>query len=113
LLTFDYAKLIMDAELIRMITRVVKGIDVSDGAVALDVIQQVGPGGEFVTHDHTYDHMRELSQSTLFDRNMRDVWVAAGGKTLLSGRTKRYGISLDITGQYHCPKVQQKLCDQS
>lgn len=82
LLTFDYAKLVMDAELIRMITRVVEGIDVSDEAVALDVIREVGPGREFVTHDHTYSHMRELSQSSLFDRNARDFWVAAGGKDL-------------------------------
>lgn len=82
LLTFDYAKLVMDAELIRMIARVVRGIDISNEAVALEVIQQVGPGGEFVTHGHTFDHMRELSRSTLFDRNMRDVWVAAGAKDL-------------------------------
>lgn len=35
-----------------------------------------------MTHDHTYEHMREISQSHLFDRNVRDVWVAAGGKDL-------------------------------
>ena len=82
LLTFDYAKLVMDAELVVMITRVIKGIEVTDESMALDVIEQVGPGGEFMTHDHTYDHVREISQSTLFDRNMRDVWIAAGGKDL-------------------------------
>jgi trimethylamine--corrinoid protein Co-methyltransferase len=82
LLTFDYAKLVMDAELIGMITKVVGGIDVTDEPMAVDVIHQVGPLGEFMTHDHTYDHMRETSQTSLFDRNLRDVWVTAGGKDL-------------------------------
>lgn len=81
-LTFDFAKLVMDAELMGMINRVVRGIDVTDGSMALDVIHQVGPGGEFMTHDHTYDHMREISQSNVFDRNAREVWVGTGGKDL-------------------------------
>jgi len=82
LLTFDYAKLMMDVELIAMVTRVVQGIDVTDASMAVDVIQQVGPCGEFISHDHTYHHMREISQNRLFDRNLRDGWVAAGGKIL-------------------------------
>ncbi|NIS67734.1 MAG: Trimethylamine methyltransferase MttB [Proteobacteria bacterium] len=104
LLTFDYAKLVMDAELIRMITRVIKGIDVSNENVAIDVIQQVGPGGEFVTHGHTYDHMKEISQTYLFDRNMRDDWVAAGGKDLTE---RAYEKARYILGR-HKPKPLPK-----
>ncbi len=100
LLTFDCAKLVMDVELIRMITRVVSGVDVTDAGMALDVIHQVGPGGEFMTHDHTYDHVRELSQSDLFDRNMRDVWMEAGGKDL----TERAYERAQYIIQNHKPK---------
>jgi trimethylamine--corrinoid protein Co-methyltransferase len=42
--------------------------------MALDVIAEVGPGGEFLTHDHTFQHMREGSQVTLFDRRSREAW---------------------------------------
>ncbi len=81
-LTFDYAKLFMDAELIGMVTKIVGGVEVTDASMALDVIHQAGPSGEFITQDHTYHHMKELSQNTLFDRSLRDVWIAAGGKDL-------------------------------
>ncbi|MBW2059510.1 MAG: trimethylamine methyltransferase family protein [Deltaproteobacteria bacterium] len=82
LLTFDFAKLVMDVEFMGMVARVTRGIEVSDESMALDVIDQVGPGGEFMTHDHTYDHMGEISKSRLFDRNTREVWLAAGGRDL-------------------------------
>jgi trimethylamine--corrinoid protein Co-methyltransferase len=82
-LTFDYAKLMMDAEMIRNVQQVVRGIEVNDETMAVDVIKQVGPGGEFMTHPHTFKHMKELSQSKLFDRRNRSNWMSAsGGKDL-------------------------------
>jgi trimethylamine--corrinoid protein Co-methyltransferase len=82
LLTIDYAKLIMDAELERMVMNVIGGIEVSDDSVALDVIHQVGPAGEFLTQQHTYDHMRDFSQNNLYDRHARDVWAEQGAKNM-------------------------------
>lgn len=82
LLTFDCAKLIMDVELERMVVNVLEGIEVSDDSVALDVIHRVGPAGEFLTQQHTYDHMDDFSQNKLFDRRARDVWVEQGSKNL-------------------------------
>ncbi|MDA8227979.1 MAG: trimethylamine methyltransferase family protein [Desulfitobacterium hafniense] len=81
-LTIDYAKLIMDAEMIRYIQTVLKGIEFSDETLGLDVIHQVGAGGEFMTSDHTFKHMREQCQPKLFDRKSRDGWLAIGGKDL-------------------------------
>jgi trimethylamine--corrinoid protein Co-methyltransferase len=82
LLTFDYAKLLMDAEVERMVMNVIGGIEVSADSVALDVIQQVGPAGEFLTQQHTYDHMREFSQNKLYDRRTRDIWLGQGAENL-------------------------------
>jgi trimethylamine--corrinoid protein Co-methyltransferase len=42
--------------------------------MAADVISEVGPGGEFLSHEHTLQHMRELSEVTLFDRRSREAW---------------------------------------
>ena len=83
LLTIDYAKLVMDAEMARMINRIVGGVTVTDETLALDVIHEVGPGGEYLTHAHTYDHMHSLSQSRIFDWNTREVWEAAGAKDVV------------------------------
>ena len=72
-LTFDYAKFMLDVECARMM-RVVDGVPLTAAQMALDVIAEVGPGGEFLTHDHTFQHMREGSQVTLFDRRSREAW---------------------------------------
>jgi trimethylamine--corrinoid protein Co-methyltransferase len=78
-LTFDYAKLIMDAEQLRRINKVLGGIDITDETIALDIIKEVGPGGEFTSHDHTYKHMRKMSQFQLFDRRNRYAWMKKTG----------------------------------
>ncbi|MFC2046076.1 trimethylamine methyltransferase family protein, partial [Chloroflexota bacterium] len=67
-LTFDYAKFMLDVECARMIQAMVAGIPLTADQMALDVIAEVGPGGEFLTHRHTLRHMRQASQVTLFDR---------------------------------------------
>jgi trimethylamine--corrinoid protein Co-methyltransferase len=41
----------------------------------LDVIKEVGPGGEFITHSHTFNNMRSMSKSNLFDRRDRAAWI--------------------------------------
>jgi trimethylamine--corrinoid protein Co-methyltransferase len=82
-LTFDFAKLTMDAEMIRGIHKTLSGIEVSDETLGLDVIHEVGPGGQFLSCKHTFSHMKELSQARLFDRRNRDGWLRdAGGKDL-------------------------------
>jgi len=80
-LTFDYAKLIMDTEHIKSLDLVKNGLDINEEALALEVIQNVGPGGEFLTHSHTMAHMRSMSAGRLFDRSSRDTWLeTAQGK---------------------------------
>jgi len=82
-LTFDFGKLIMDCEEIKMIRHTLKGIARTDYQMALDVRKEVGPGGEHITHQHTYDNMKKMSRSNLFDRRKRDAWLEkTGGKNL-------------------------------
>jgi len=45
-------------EMIEMIRRMKKGIVVDDETAALNVIREVGPHGEFLSHEHTYRHLR-------------------------------------------------------
>ena len=83
ILTFDYAAMITGAEQAERIVRLVGGIDVNDETMALDLIHEVGPGGHFISHKHTFDHMKEMSQAKLFDRKTRDRWqLETGGKSV-------------------------------
>lgn len=58
------------------------GFDFSPESLALELIHQVGPGGNFLTTPHTYRHFRKLWQPALFNRERKERWLAKGGTTL-------------------------------
>jgi len=102
-MTISYAHYIMNDEIIGMTRRLLKGIEVSADHIALDVIRSVGPGGQFITADHTYAHLhREFYHgSGITDRNIRESWEEAGAeetwtranrmvKEILAGPEKTY-----------------------
>ena len=65
-----------------MTRRIIHGIEVSDDTLMLDLIDQVGPGGEFMPLDVTAKRCRtEIWNPTLTDRQPWDVREAAGSKT--------------------------------
>ena len=82
-LTWDYAMVTMQNEMVKQLLQCVRGITVNDEEMALEVIKQVGPGGEFISHEHTFRNFRKLSTTKLIDRNNRDSWTAAGSKDIV------------------------------
>jgi len=80
-LTMSYEKLVIDNEILGMVLRAVKGIEVNDDTLAFDVIKEVGPGGHFVSSKHTRSHMRnEHYEPTLSNRKLRERWEEQGSK---------------------------------
>ncbi len=79
-ITFDYGQLVLDAEMVRMIKCVLKGIPVDDETLGTDVIQEVGHFGDFLCHKHTMQRMRSQSQPSLIDRSTRENWQKKGSK---------------------------------
>jgi trimethylamine--corrinoid protein Co-methyltransferase len=102
-LTMDYAKLIMDAEMIRMISNSTADIPFDDDALALDIIQSVGPGGTFLTHEHTLRHMRDQSYTRLFDRRTFEDWGLETVNTSLIEHA--YVEAIDIINSHQSPKL--------
>jgi len=80
--TIDYAQLVMDAEFARMVKYCVPGIPVTDETLSVDVIAEVGPFSDFLSHDDTLKGMRGQSRSKFIDRRVREEWTAAGATTL-------------------------------
>ena len=64
-------------------------LDTSDEALALDLIDEVGPDGQFLAARHTTKHYRELYYPTLFERATREAWTASGGTTLAERAGRR------------------------
>lgn len=73
-MTMDFAKLIMDAEMIKMVKTAISGIKISDETLSMDIIHEVGPGGAYISHEQSLNLMRSQSQSKLFDRRSRIRW---------------------------------------
>lgn len=70
-------------EVIGYLDTAVKPIEVNDDTLALDLIDQVGPGGTFTAEVHTFEHCRDLWAPTSFMRCLSHAdWHAQGAKTL-------------------------------
>jgi trimethylamine---corrinoid protein Co-methyltransferase len=80
--TFDLGQLVMDDEIARMIKFAVAGIAITDETMAIDDIAKVGAFGDFLSLDATLTHMRELSQTDLLDRRVREDWESRGATDL-------------------------------
>jgi trimethylamine--corrinoid protein Co-methyltransferase len=79
----SFDMLVMSNEVIGMAKRILSGVTVTPETLAVDVIERVGPGGHYLTEEHTRQHFREeLWFPTLMDRQMRRGWEAGGEKTM-------------------------------
>ena len=52
-------KLMVDFDIVAMVKRFFEGFRIDEDALAVDVINEVGISGEFLTTDHTLENMRE------------------------------------------------------
>ncbi len=79
--TLSYEKMVVDNDSVGMALRAVKGVEVSEETLATDIIKEVGPGGHFLDHPHTVEHVRkEFYFPKLSDRQQRVVWEEEGSK---------------------------------
>ncbi len=81
-MTGSLFQLVMSDEIIGMSRRICQGIEVNEETLAVDVIDRVGPGGNFLSDDHTLVHYKkEQWQPFLMDRWNYEAWVTQGEKT--------------------------------
>jgi trimethylamine--corrinoid protein Co-methyltransferase len=79
----SFDMLVMADEVIGMAKRILSSVQVTPETLAVDVIDQVGPGGHYLTQEHTRRHFRsETWFPTLMDRQMRRAWEAGGSQTM-------------------------------
>ena len=81
-LCYSLAQLAICDEILGWLEHCLCGVDVSDESLAVDLIDQVGPDGQFLDSKHTLTHFRDRWYPTLVDRDNYDNWLAKGGKTL-------------------------------
>jgi trimethylamine--corrinoid protein Co-methyltransferase len=79
----SFDMLVMCDEVIGMAKHILGGVTVTPETLAVDVIERVGPGGHYLTQEHTRRHFRsDLWFPRLMDRQQRRAWEASGAQTL-------------------------------
>jgi trimethylamine--corrinoid protein Co-methyltransferase len=82
-MTGSLESMVICDEVVSYVKRFGRGVDFSPEHLALKVIEEVGPAGNYLTHDHTLRHFRdEFWFPQLMDHNNHDGWVKQGSRSL-------------------------------
>lgn len=92
-LTTSPELIVFTAEMIDMHRRFLEGVRIDEESLALDVIDEVGPGGHFLNTDHTLGHYRSYWYPTLFERR-RLEGLKPGADHRLSDRLRSRTLAL-------------------
>lgn len=94
-LAASYEKFVMDCEMLGMFHTYLKGIDLSEQALAMKSLREVPAGGHHLGTEHTIQNFETaFFKSRLFDYNDAEKWVLEGKK---------------FAGQVSAQKVKQLL----
>ena len=82
-LAFSPAQAVMDDEIISYAKRYLRGVEVTEETLAVEVTRQVGISGSFLEHMHTAENFRkELFMPKILFRQTREKWEELGSKSL-------------------------------
>jgi len=76
------AQLVICNEIVGWLEHFMAPVEISDETLVLDLIDEIGPDGQFLDTEHTLAHFRERWYPGVFERGNYDQWQAAGGKSL-------------------------------
>jgi trimethylamine--corrinoid protein Co-methyltransferase len=77
-------QLVIDSEMSQIIGRMAQGIEVNDDTLAVDVVNKVGVGKDYLGQRHTLNHFKtEHFIPVITDRTSWDTWVSKGSKSLI------------------------------
>ena len=103
-LTTSYEQLVVTNEVIGMVRRITGGFEINQETLALELIDQVGPGGEFLTSKHTLENFKENWFADLISRSPHEKWKNAGEKDLGQRANERVKFIL----KNHVPEPLEK-----
>jgi trimethylamine--corrinoid protein Co-methyltransferase len=79
----DLGKIMFDDECMSFTNFLAGGIDFNEDTLALNLIDRIGPGGNFIAEDHTYKYYKKETWYPVFlNRKPFKTWEGEGGKTI-------------------------------
>ncbi len=80
----SYEKFILDVDLLQMVSEMLQPLDLSEDALAVDAIRDVGPGGHFFGTPHTQARYKTAFYApVLSDWRNFETWTEAGSPTAM------------------------------
>ena len=108
ILLYSLDKLVVDNEIAKMIKEVMRGIEINDETMAVDLIKKLGPRGEYLSAEHTLRHMKEQTFLKLIDRGTLQEWETDGCKDM----TQRVHEEVLLLLENHTPEpLPQNVMD--
>jgi trimethylamine--corrinoid protein Co-methyltransferase len=109
-LAFSYEKFVLDDEMCGMVHHYRKGIKVTPDTLASELIDRVGPGGNFLMEKHTVKRCRsEFWRPALCDRGGLEEWMAQGRPRAIDRAHQR---CQDLLEQYTDPPLDEATAQQ-
>jgi trimethylamine--corrinoid protein Co-methyltransferase len=109
----DPRVMVIENDFVEALKRVARGVKVTAETLPIDVVEAVGPGGDFLSHPHTFEHFREeMWLPEFFAGQNLEAWFASGSPNILE---KARGKVLDILAAHHPrnirPETEKALLD--
>ncbi len=103
-LSASFEKMMVDADLLQMMASYMKGVEISEEALGLDAILDVGPGGHFFGTPHTMARYKDAFYSPLISdwRNF-ESWTEAGSPSAVQKANTVYKKLLE---EYTMPPLE-------
>lgn len=106
-LNASFEKMVLDADLINMVSRFLDPVVVDDATMAINAIAEVGPGGHFFGVQHTQDRYRDAFYSPMVSdwRNF-ESWQEAGSPT---ADQKAAELAQRLLAEYRPPPIDASV----
>jgi len=80
-IAMSFEKFLIDEEVCGMVRNMIRPLPLTDESIDINVIKEVGIGGQYLTHPKTFQLCRtEFFMPTLMSRKNPDAWAKAGKK---------------------------------
>ena len=102
-LVTDYRKIILDADQLDMMDRMIGGIDLGEESQAMDAIREIGPGQHFLGSEHTKRNFENAFwRSEMADNTTFEQWSADGG---VESAKRAEGRARKMLDEYEAPAI--------
>ncbi|MBC8038801.1 MAG: trimethylamine methyltransferase family protein, partial [Rhizobiales bacterium] len=106
-LTASFEKLIIDAEMLQMMSDVLRPIQINDAELAQGVFKEVGPGGHFFGTQHTLDRYQDaFYQPLVSDWRSYGAWNDDGA---LNATQRANRVWKQLLESYEQPEINPDL----